>query len=229
MTKPIPNLERATPEPGERYFGVYTAQVQDNQDPQGQGRVAVTLPALGKKAASDPIWARVAVAFAGNERGAWFIPDRGDEVLVAFEAGDPRRPIVIGSLWGGADRPPETMGAQNSVKSIVSRSGLKIALHDDSNSIEITTPSGQSLVLSDASHAVEICDESGSTVRLAPDGVTVTSAARVRVSAATVEIAAGLLTVNSSAAKFSGVVQCDTLIANSVVASSYTPGAGNIW
>jgi hypothetical protein len=51
----------------------------------------------------------------------------------------------------------------------------------------------------------------------------------VRVTPGGVEVSGGILTVNSALARFSGAVQTDTLIANSVVASSYTPGAGNIW
>src|SRR5690606_4786923 len=99
MTKPTPNLDRATPGMGGRYFGVYTGAVRDNQDPLGQGRVAVTVASVEGKLAREQVWARVAVAFAGSERGMWMLPDVGDEVLVAFEAGDPGRPIVVGSLW----------------------------------------------------------------------------------------------------------------------------------
>ena len=49
------------------------------------------------------------------------------------------------------------------------------------------------------------------------------------VNASTAEISASTLTVNAGMSKFSGVVQADTVITNSVVSSSYTPGAGNIW
>jgi len=229
MMKPTPNLDRATPGSGGRYFGVYTGTVKDNQDPQGQGRVAVTVAALEGKPAREPVWARVAVAFAGNERGMWMLPDVGDEVLVAFEAGDPGRPIVVGGLWGGDDRAPETMDPQNSRKSIVTRSGLRVTLRDDHVSIEIRTPEGQSLVLSDDTHAVVIRDTSGSLIRLAPDGVSVSSPIRVQVSAATLEISGGLIALNGGMVRATGTVQCDTLIANSVVANSYTPGAGNLW
>lgn len=229
MMKPTPNLDRATPGSGGRYFGVYTGTVKDNQDPQGQGRVAVTVAALEGKPAREPVWARVAVAFAGNERGMWMLPDVGDEVLVAFEAGDPGRPIVVGSLWGGDDRPPETMDPQNSRKSIVTRSGLRVTLRDDDVSIKIRTPEGQSLVLRDDSHAVEIRDTSGNMIRLAPGGVSVSSPVRVQVSAATIEISGGLITLDGGMVRATGTVQCDTLIANSVVGNSYTPGAGNLW
>ncbi len=47
--------------------------------------------------------------------------------------------------------------------------------------------------------------------------------------AATVKVSAGMVTVDAGMSKFSGVVQADTLIATTVIASTYTPGAGNIW
>jgi hypothetical protein len=64
---------------------------------------------------------------------------------------------------------------------------------------------------------------------LESSGVTVTASAKVKISASTMEISAGMLTVNAGMSKFSGVVKADTVITNSVVSASYTPGAGNIW
>ena len=65
--------------------------------------------------------------------------------------------------------------------------------------------------------------------KLETAGITVTAAAKVTITAATVEVSAGMVTVNAGMSKFSGVVQADTVICNCIVASSYTPGAGNIW
>ena len=60
-------------------------------------------------------------------------------------------------------------------------------------------------------------------------GVTVTTSASIDLKTASLTIDASTVTVNAAVSKFSGVVQCDVLIANSVVGTSYTPGAGNIW
>ena len=60
-------------------------------------------------------------------------------------------------------------------------------------------------------------------------GITVTASAKVTINASTVEVSAGMVTVNAGMSKFSGVVQCDTMISNAVVSASYTPGAGNVW
>ena len=81
----------------------------------------------------------------------------------------------------------------------------------------------------DGDLSITVRDSSGNTVTLAPQGITVTSSAMVTVQASTVEVDAGMVTVNAGMAQFSGVVQCSTLIASSVVSASYTPGAGNIW
>jgi len=81
----------------------------------------------------------------------------------------------------------------------------------------------------DGPGAVEITDSNGNSVKLETTGVTVTATAKVTINASAVEVNSGMFNVNAGMSKFSGVVQCDTLISNSVVSASYTPGAGNIW
>jgi hypothetical protein len=83
--------------------------------------------------------------------------------------------------------------------------------------------------MKDGGITIEIKDSSGNSVKLEPSGITVTASAQVKVQCATMEVSAGMVTVNAGMSKFSGVVQCDTLISNAVVSASYTPGAGNIW
>jgi len=91
------------------------------------------------------------------------------------------------------------------------------------------TPGGQSITLKDGPGEVEIVDSNGNSIKLETSGITVTSSAKVTINASTVEVSAGMVTVNAGMSKFSGVVQADTVITNSVVSASYTPGAGNIW
>lgn len=222
----VKTLERAATGLGGHFYGVYPALVTDNLDPLSQGRVTVTVPMLGD---TDGLWARVAVPFAGNQRGTWMIPDIGDEVLIAFESGDPSRPIVIGSLWNGVDHPPEQMDTNNSRKRIVTRTGVEITMDDAQRSVQLKTPEGRSITIDDTSNTIEIEDNAGNQIKLTPSEISIASATKVKISGSTVEIDASMIQANSGMAKFSGVVQCDTLIANSVVASSYTPGAGNIW
>lgn len=93
----------------------------------------------------------------------------------------------------------------------------------------IDTASGQRITLDDASASILIQDTSGNTIRLDPTGITIQSAARVVIQSTQAELNASLVTVSAPMTRFAGTIQADTLIANSVVASSYTPGAGNIF
>lgn len=219
---------------GGRFYGVYPALVVDVVDPDGQGRVRVRLPwSLDDAGDSWEAWARVATLMAGNNRGSWFIPDPEDEVLVQFEAGDPRRPYVIGALWNGQDAPPESMdpSGNNYVKTVRSRNGVVISFNDEDGheSLTLETPGGQRVVLEDGPGRIELQDSNGNSITLESSGITITSSAKLTVEASTVEVSAGSVTVNAGMSRFSGVVQADTVIANSVVGASYTPGAGNIW
>jgi uncharacterized protein involved in type VI secretion and phage assembly len=225
---------RASQGYGGLFYGVYAALVTDIADPDGQGRVRVRLPwSPDPSGKAYEAWARLGVFMAGNNRGAWFVPDPEDEVLVAFEAGDPRRPYVLAGLWNGQDAPPESMdgAGKNETKTLRSRNGVIVTLSDKDGqeSLTLETPGGQSLKLEDGPGKVTVTDSNGNSIELASAGVTVTASAKLTVQASTVEISAGMVTVNAGMSKFSGVVQADTVITNSVVSSSYTPGAGNIW
>src|SRR5690348_6368047 len=88
---------------------LFLATVVNVQDPDTLNRVQVRVYNADAITDQDgPLWARVAVPFAGGNRGAFFIPDVGDEVVVAFLGGDPRHIVVLGSLWNGQDQAPET-------------------------------------------------------------------------------------------------------------------------
>ncbi|HSL55540.1 MAG TPA: phage baseplate assembly protein V [Pyrinomonadaceae bacterium] len=219
---------------GGRWYGAFPALVTDIVDPEGLGRVKIALPWSPDTAgARYETWARLATFMAGNNRGSWFIPDVDDEVLIVFEGGDPRRPYVIGSLWNGKDTPPESMdGAGKNFKKVLrSRNGVKLTM-DDTDGREqfiLETPGAQKLTLKDGPGAVEIVDSNGNSIKLEPSGITITAAAKVTINASQVAVSAGMVTVDAAMSKFSGVVQCDTMISNSVISASYTPGAGNIW
>jgi Rhs element Vgr protein len=118
----------------ERLPGVAIALVDDNDDPDDMGRVRLRFPWMGEDAVS--FWARVAMPGAGKDYGMVWIPQVGDEVLVAFEHGDPSHPFVIGALWNGTDTPPlgDSLFDAGKVKrsGFVSRSGHKLVFFDDS-------------------------------------------------------------------------------------------------
>jgi len=219
---------------GGRWYGAFPALVTDVNDPEGLGRVKISLPWSPDTAGSSyETWARLATFMAGNNRGSWFIPDVDDEVLIVFEGGDPRRPYVIGSLWNGKDSPPESMdgAGKNFNKVLRSRNGVKLTMDDNDGREQfiLETPGGQKLTLKDGPGAVEIVDSNGNSIKLETSGITITASAKVTINASQVAVSAGMVTVDAAMSKFSGVVQCDTIISNSVISASYTPGAGNIW
>jgi uncharacterized protein involved in type VI secretion and phage assembly len=215
------------------FTGGYLAEVIGLDDPDSLSRVQLrVLNFDGVDSHDGPIWARVACAFAGNNRGAFLLPDVGDEVLVVFVNGDPRFPVVVGGLWNGSSTAPETIsGGRNRKKVIRSKNGVKLTLDDQDGQEQFIaeTPGGQKITLKDGPGAVWIEDSNGNSVKLETAGITVTASAKVTVNASTVEISAGMVTVNAGLSRFSGVVQADTVITNTVISSVYTPGAGNIW
>jgi uncharacterized protein involved in type VI secretion and phage assembly len=103
-----------------RFFGVAVGVVTGNEDPLARGRVRVTYPWLGDDV--DSWWARVAMPGAGNGAGMVWIPQVGDEVIVAFEHGDISYPVVLGGLWNGKDKAP--LGAGLFDAGTVTRSGF---------------------------------------------------------------------------------------------------------
>jgi uncharacterized protein involved in type VI secretion and phage assembly len=217
-----------------QWYGVYLGRVLDIRDPEGLGRIKISVPSVTNESGRPyEAWARLATLFAGNHRGSWFIPDLEDEVMVAFEAGQPQQPFVLGSLWKSQDKPPTSMDVNgtNSTKIIRSRNGVQITLddHDGQEQLVLETPAGAKLTLADGPSSIEVADANGNSVKFEASGITLRSAAKVTVQATQISLSASVLTVDASMSTFSGVVRADTVITNSVISSSYTPGAGNVW
>lgn len=219
---------------GGHWYGVYPAVVTDIKDPDGIGRVKITLP-WAPDTASDryDVWARLATMMAGKNRGSWFVPDVDDEVLVVFEGGDVRRPYVIGGLWNGKDKPPQTMdGAGRNFKKVLrSRNGVKITL-DDSEGTEqfiAETPGGQKITLKDGPGSIEIADSNGNSLKMEASGITLTTSASLTLNASTVTINASAVTVTGATTLSSTLVVGASITTPAITSASYTPGAGNIW
>ncbi|MDP9093229.1 MAG: phage baseplate assembly protein V [Actinomycetota bacterium] len=85
-----------------RLRSVVCGVVTNNDDPDRNGRVKLALPWLSPDFETD--WAPVTQVGASAAAGALFLPSVGDQVLVGFEFGDPRRPYVIGSVLTGESR-----------------------------------------------------------------------------------------------------------------------------
>jgi type VI secretion system secreted protein VgrG len=143
---------RSRPHPERpKVAGIYSARVVNIDDPQRLGQVQVQ---YYWQEQGQTTWIRHLTPYAGADRGLFFRPEVGDEVLVAFEEGDPERPIIIGSAWNKSDGIPneDFWGGEthnNDVKRIVTKSGHRISMIDKQGeeSIGIATPVHARLVL----------------------------------------------------------------------------------
>jgi phage baseplate assembly protein V len=182
----------ASPSADDRFFGVTIGIVTNNKDPDGLGRVKTSLPWMADQVESD--WARVVTPMAGAGRGIYFLPEVNDEVLVAFEHGNPDTPYVLGGLWNGKDKPPESNSdGKNDRRAIRSRSGNVIRLSDTDGDakIEIIDSSGKNtIVISAKNNSITITAASDVTIqsnngklKLSGNGVEITSTSTVKVEA----------------------------------------------
>lgn len=212
---------------GPRYFGLYPAIVTDIVDPDHLGRIEVKFPWLGSGGEQDVrAWATLISPYADKDQGFEFLPEKDSQVVVAFEAGNLRRPYIVGACWNGRETLPEAPEQPNNKRLIKTRSESVLEFDDTQGASKITLAmqSGHKLELDDGGQTVTLTHSNGSVV-------TFTAAGQIEIRAnATVEIHAATLNVHAPTANFDGLVTCTTLIANSgVVSPSYTPGAGNVW
>ena len=155
-------LARAPGDGGGRIYGVVSAVVTNNQDPDKRGRVRVRFPWLSQEGEGESWWARLAVPMAGSEMGTYFLPEVDDEVLVAFEHGDPRFPYVLGGLWNANRLPPEEVDEANTKRTIRSRSGHVVRFDD--------TDGEEKIEIVDATEKVRVViDSAESTVTVSAD------------------------------------------------------------
>jgi uncharacterized protein involved in type VI secretion and phage assembly len=155
--------------------GVVPAIVSDVDDPDQLGRVKLTFPWLSDS--SESYWARVATIGAGNERGIVMLPEVGDEVVVAFDHGDPRAPYVIGGLYNGKDKLPVTPVESGKVvtRAIVSRNGHRVELHDGDDVVTVATGDGNHRVVLDQKGSKVLVETTGDLDVAAKGKLTVTS------------------------------------------------------
>jgi uncharacterized protein involved in type VI secretion and phage assembly len=182
---------------GPTIVGVSRAQVVDNMDTLGLGRVQISLP---WQPDLEP-WAPVAVLSAGSDRGTWFMPQVGDEVLVAFEQGDVLQPFVIGSLWNGSDSPPATAPNDAVGRRLVKTPvGHEIELDDNEQSITIKTSTDQTVVITP--DKIELSAGSdASLVTLDTSGtITLKATVKLELKAPDISLTATTLTLSGDAA-----------------------------
>ena len=166
------------------------------------------------------------VPSAGQDYGTSFLPRLDEIVVVSFISHD--MPMVLGSVWQGAESQPEEATPAEEKYAVKTPSGTVFEFSDEEPKASLTTRSGYNITIDESSSEIRI-ERGTQTVTLSTSSIDIGSSGPVNINAATVNVSASMVQVDAGMSKFSGVVQCDTIIATSVVGTTYTPGAGNIW
>lgn len=151
-----------------RIFGVMIGQIVQNYDQDMPGRVCVAVPVRDQNA-NELQWARVAMPSGGSGWGHYFLPEAGDQVLLAFEQGNIEKPYVIGCVPKDSDQIlKKSVDEDNQYKKIVTRNGNTIYFEDnkegdgDKDKIRITTAKdGHCIELDNENHVILISDKEG--------------------------------------------------------------------
>ena len=208
-----------------RYFGVYPAIVTAIVDSENLGRIEIKFPWLGTEGDDVRAMATLCTPYADDNQGFEMLPAVDSQVVVAFEAGNLRRPYIIGACWNGSEKLPQAPEQANNKRVIRTRSGSLLEFDDTDGASKVTVSmqSGHKLVLDDSAQEVKLAHANGCIIKM-------NAAGQISLTAnATVEVTASAVNVHSGTTIFDGLIQCQTLITNSVVSASYTPGAGNVW
>lgn len=163
--------------------GLQIGVVTSNEDPDGEHRVRVRLPLVSMD--DDGIWARVASLDAGDQRGFFFRPEIGDEVVVGFLDADPRRGVILGMLHSSAKAAPFEGSDDNHEKAYVSREKMRLYFNGEKKVLQIDTPAGNSITLSEDDKSIVIADQNSNTITMNSDGIAIESQKSITLKAGT--------------------------------------------
>ena len=155
--------------------------VQLENDPEGQHRILVRVPVIDDKAKGT--WMRMASLDAGADRGAFFRPEIGDEVIVGFINQDPRDAVVLGMLHSSAKAAPITAKDVNHEKGFTTRSKMHLHFNDDTKTVTLDTPAGNSLELDEQNKSVTMKDQNNNSVTMSPSGIKIESQKNIEINA----------------------------------------------
>lgn len=155
--------------------------VQLGSDPNEEDRILVKIPTVDNNARG--IWSRIACLDAGNDRGSFFRPEIGDEVVLGFVNGDPREAIVLGHLNSHAKPAHWQAEDGNPQKGFFTRSQLLLQFDDDQKAITISTPSGNRIVLDEAGTSITIEDQNHNQIRMDANGIEISSPKDIKINA----------------------------------------------
>ena len=218
----------------ESLYATYLATVVSVEDPDNLARVQIRLLNYdGVKDQDAAIWARLALPFAGDKRGAFMLPDVGDEVLVSFVNGDSRFPVVVGGLFNGATEIPETLDGDRVDRwSITGKAGTRFAIEEKTGgqpTIVLTTPGGVTAKFTDEGGGkIELSIQGGPSLTMDQSGVSIVTSAKLSMQASQVDMSSGQVNVNSCVSKVTGMLQSDVHETSVTISKTYMPGIGNV-
>lgn len=163
--------------------GLQIGTVASNEDGTGEHRVRIRLPLVNDQ--EDGVWARVATLDAGADRGFFFRPELGDEVVTGFLDDDPRQPVILGMLHSSAKGAPLQGSDDNHEKVFQSRSKMRVYFDDQKKIMRLETPAGNRITLSEDDKALTLADQNGSTIEMTQDGIAITSSKAITLKAGT--------------------------------------------
>lgn len=152
-------------------------------DPYSEYKIQIEIPVLNDK--ENTLWARLGAMWASPQYGSFFIPDVGDEVIVAFINNDPNQAVVIGSLYSSKQKPPYELEAKNDIHAIVTKSGMKIEFKEEDKVISIETPGGNKIQISDKDKGIQLTDQNSNKIIMNDSEVTIESAKALNLKAKT--------------------------------------------
>ena len=188
--------------------------VQLENDPDGQDRILVRIPVIDSE--GQGIWTRIASLDAGNDRGAFFMPEIGDEVIVGFINDDPRHPVVLGMLHSSNKPAPISPQDDNNEKGFTTRSKMHLSFNDETKTIVINTPAGNSITIDEESMKIEIKDQNENKISMEKTGITVESQLNIDIKAGAVLTLAGGTSLAISAPSLAVKADADVSIEGAV-------------
>lgn len=211
---------------------VELGEVVSVADPESLNRVQVRFLSRGAQSGDtgqDSVaWALVTTGFAGDQNGAFLIPDVGTRVVLSCINGDPRYPVVLGAVWDGSTQSPETLpGEEVDRWSFTGKAGTRIAMiEEDGSKILLESAQGKKIEIDDSNGHIKMT-QGGNSITMDSGGISI-SAPTVEIDCSTFTLTGVMATFDVPLADFSAFVMCELLQTNCVISTTYTPGAGNM-
>lgn len=163
--------------------GLHIGIVTDLEDPMNEFRVKIKIPTISMQ--EEGMWARMMMPDAGDNRGFFFRPEVGDEVVVGFFHEDPNHAVVLGCMHSSAKAAPLQQNNDNHEKGLYTRSEMKWVWNDDKKSFTTETPKGKKIIIDEDAGTIELADENSNKIVMNADGITIEAAKAVTIKAGT--------------------------------------------